>query len=524
MNKQYKMPCRLSSDFIELKSPFYWVKPIYSKKNTDMADNSIVISKSSDPLIFSRDAHQDNSDLLYGSLNISEETLTTTEENEEKAELKEISKNSFSLAITFLLQFFITTITVISTGKLGVLQLGGVSIANVTFQVSACILIGMATSLDTLCPQAFGLRKYKNVWLFYVQCMLISYIIAIPLVLVWYFSDIWLVHLVDNPDIINYASQYLKVMCLSIPGYVMFECGKKFLQSQEDFNTGRHLLFLGVPIAVWLNFSLVAKMGFIGAPIAATITYNLIGILITIKCVFTPVFKEYKNCSFKEYFNGWFTLINLAVPGIIMLEAEFFAFEVLTVLSARFGETQLAAQSVAASLQSLMFQIPFSFGVAISNRLAYQIGRNDTAKCKTITKLALKKMSLCLFIINFSIFWFFGNKLTKIFTRDEQVCETATKILKIIAINQLYDVFNIISAGILRSQGRQKIGGYLNIISYYVIGLPLGVLLAFKTSLHVYGFWVGLAVGILVLAVSETYYVMNSDWIQIIRASKSLHS
>jgi len=171
-----------------------------------------------------------------------------------------------------------------------------------------------------------------------------------------------------------------------------------------------------------------------------------------------------------------------------------------------------------------MFQIPFSFGVAISNRLAYQIGRNDTAKCKTITKLALKKMSLCLFIINFSIFWFFGNKLTKIFTRDEQVCETATKILKIIAINQLYDVFNIISAGILRSQGRQKIGGYLNIISYYVIGLPLGVLLAFKTSLHVYGFWVGLAVGILVLAVSETYYVMNSDWIQIIRASKSLHS
>lgn len=489
-----------------------------------MADNSILISKSSDPLIFSRDAYQDNSDLLYGSLNISEETLTASDENDEKAELQEISKNSFSLSITFLLQFFITTITVISTGKLGVLQLGGVSIANVTFQVSACILIGMATSLDTLCPQAFGSKKYKNVWLFYVQCLLISYIISIPLILTWYFSDKWLVHLVENPEIINYASQYLKIMCLAIPGYVMFECGKKFLQSQEDFNTGRHLLFLGVPIALYLNFSLVDKIGFIGAPIAAIITYNLIGLLITIKCMFTPVFKEYKNCSIKEYFSGWFTLISLAVPGIIMLEAEFFAFEVLTVLAARFGETQLAAQSVAASLQSLMFQIPFSFGVAISNRLAYQIGRNDILKCKMITKLALKKMSLCLFVINFSVFWFFGNKLTKIFTSDEQVSQTATKILKIIAINQLYDVFNIISAGILRSQGRQKIGGYLNIISYYVIGLPLGILLAFRTSLEIYGFWVGLAVGILVLAVFETYYVINSNWINIINVSKTLHS
>lgn len=204
-----------------------------------MADNSILLSQSSDPLIFSRDANQDNSDLMYGSINISEETLTDKGETDENIELKEISKNSLSLSITFLLQFFITTITIISTGKLGVLQLGGVSIANVTFQVSACILIGMATSLDTLCPQAYGSKKYKNVWLFYVQCLMISYIIAIPLILAWYFSDKWLFYMVENKEIIHYASTYLKLMCLSIPGYVMFECGKKFykvkrISIQED--------------------------------------------------------------------------------------------------------------------------------------------------------------------------------------------------------------------------------------------------------------------------------------------------
>ncbi|CAI8505756.1 unnamed protein product [Hanseniaspora opuntiae] len=130
-----------------------------------MADNSILLSQSSDPLIFSRDANQDNSDLMYGSINISEETLTDKGETDENIELKEISKNSLSLSITFLLQFFITTITIISTGKLGVLQLGGVSIANVTFQVSACILIGMATS--------FGYTVSSGIWIQKVQKRLV---------------------------------------------------------------------------------------------------------------------------------------------------------------------------------------------------------------------------------------------------------------------------------------------------------------------------------------------------------------
>lgn len=484
-----------------------------------MTDSSIIFSETNDPLLISNGHDEEN----YGTLK--HEIEDEIDEKEvENVELKEISKNSFSLSITFLLQFFITTITIISTGKLGVVQLGGVSIANVTFQVSACLLIGMATSLDTLCPQAFGLKKYKNVWLFYVKCICISLLLATPLGLIWCTSYRWLGLIVEDKEIIDYASKYLKIMCFSIPGYVLFECGKKFLQTQDDFDTGRKLLFIGVPVNVFLNFFLVKRIGFIGAPIAAVTTYNLIGFLITMKCSTTPVFGEYKNCQIREYFSGWSTLINLAIPGIIMLEAEFFAFEVLTILSAKFGNTALAAQSIAASLQSLIFQIPFSFGVAISNRIAFQIGRNDIAKCKIITKLALFKLATALFLINGSIFLFFGKRLTLIFTSDTEVSAMASKILKIVAFNQLYDVFNIISAGILRSQGRQRIGGYLNIISYYFIGLPFGIILAFKTSLNVYGFWVGLGVGILILAVSETYYVIKSDWVSIINSSKRLHS
>lgn len=442
---------------------------------------------------------------------------------DKREEIVKITKTSVPLAFTFLLQFLITTITVVTVGRIGTIELGGVSIANVTYSVSTAIFIGLATCLDTLCPQAYGRGNRTLVLLYFLRCVMISLAAAIPIVLVWFKSAFLLKLMIQDEQVVAYASKYLKIMCLTAPGYIVFECGKKFLQSQNDFVTGQRLLWLGVPFNIGMNLFLIKHFGFIGAPIAVALTYNLIGALMLYKCSKTECWKEIANISFKQCFESWSTLISLAIPGIIMLEAEFFAFEVLTVLAGRFGTTVLAAQSVAASLQSLMFQIPFSFSVAASNRIAYHIGSGDLHKCKLATKVTLINIACVLCAINFSLFTFLGNPLSSIFTKDKEVVKISCSILKIIAVNQLYDVFNILSAGCLRAQGRQKIGGYLNLISYYVIGLPVGIYLGFKTSLGVDGFWVGLGVGIFVLATAETYFVVRSNWNEIIERSKKLH-
>jgi hypothetical protein len=81
-------------------------------------------------------------------------------------------------------------------------------------------------------------------------------------------------------------------------------------------------------------------------------------------------------------------MIKLAIPGLLMVEAEFLAFEILTLASSYFSTTHLAAQSVLATITGITFQIPFPMSIAASTRVANLIGATLTDAAKTSAKVA----------------------------------------------------------------------------------------------------------------------------------------
>lgn len=75
--------------------------------------------------------------------------------------------------------------------------------------------------------------------------------------------------------------------------------------------------------------------------------------------------------------------ITLALPGMIMVEAQFFVFEVLTLASSQFGSSYLAAQSVVVALTSMTFNISFPLSIAASTRVANLIGAGLSDAART---------------------------------------------------------------------------------------------------------------------------------------------
>ncbi|EMG47566.1 hypothetical protein G210_2028, partial [Candida maltosa Xu316] len=440
-------------------------------------------------------------------------------------ELKSLVKSSIPLVITFLLQNSLSTVSVFSVGHLGATELAAVSMGAMTANITGYATIqGIATALDTLCPQAFGAKKYTLVGSYLQKCTALIFVVMLPVLIIWVFFGYDLICLIlPDKETAKLSAVYLKYISFGIPAYIFFECGKRFLQAQGIFHISTYVLLIAAPSNLIMNLVFVKHIGYLGAPIAVAINYWIMfaGLvlftLFFVKAEDTPTGLHPMNCwggfSVKDAFHGWGRLISLAIPGLVMLEAEFLAFEILTLMASYLGTVALAAQSVGTTMASLTYQVPFAVGIASSTRIANFLGAGLGNAAKITTQVAIS-FGLLISILNFLALFVFQRQIAEAFTDDKDVIKTVMEIMWLIAIMQISDSMNANSAGCLRGQGSTRIGGIVNFVSYYFIGLPLSIYLSFyspwKGSLD--GLWIGSTVALTIIGVVQSYVALTADF------------
>jgi MATE family multidrug resistance protein len=116
---------------------------------------------------------------------------------------------------------------------------------------------GLATSLDTLCAQAYGSGKKKLVGLQMQRMIFFLWVITIPIALLWFFADKVLIKIVPEREVAELAGLYLKVVILGTPGYAAFESGKRYVQAQGIFSASLYVLLICAPLNALMNWLLV---------------------------------------------------------------------------------------------------------------------------------------------------------------------------------------------------------------------------------------------------------------------------
>lgn len=204
-------------------------------------------------------------------------------------------------------------------------------------------------------------------------------------------------------------------------------------------------------------------------------------------------------------------MIRLSIPGMIMVEAEWFAFEILTLATGQFGSTYLAAQSILMTITSTTFQIPFPIAIASSTRVANLIGAGLVDASKTCAKVAF--WAGCLVgVFNVTILSTLRYQLPLLFTPDSEVVDLVARTMPVCAVMQFFDCLAAISHGLLRGTGKQEFGGYANLVSYYVVALPLAFGTAFGLGWKLEGLWFGVTAGLALVSSVELWYLARSDW------------
>ncbi|KAM0332493.1 hypothetical protein ACHAQA_002775 [Verticillium albo-atrum] len=374
---------------------------------------------------------------------------------------------------------------------------------------------GMATALDTLCAQSYGSGRLTDVGLHVQRMVLFMVVLMVPVGAFWLCSPWILPLLVRQHDVAVKAGTFLQISLIGLPGYAIFEAGKRFLQAQGDFRSGMVVLVLCTPVNVllcWL-FAIKLDMGLEGAALGQALANNLRPVLLLGNTLF---FQHWSH----ECWGGWSVsalrewgpMVSLSAAGTAVNLAEWLAFEILMISTSYIDTNHLAAQTILTTVSIVMWHIPFSISVAVSTRVGHLIGagRVDTTR-RAVTLYAVVFLAvgildgLCLFL--------FRNQLSSMFSEDPVVQRIATGSMLAVAVFQVIDALLAGCNGVLRGLARQQVAAWVVLAVNYLGAVPLSMWLELGTpDLKLDGLWIGLGCGTILITTIECFYLKYIKW------------
>jgi multidrug resistance protein, MATE family len=432
------------------------------------------------------------------------------------SEAKLLAKYSLPLTATYLLQYSFNLVTIFVVGHIGTNELGAVSLATMTANITGlAVYEGLATSLDTLCAQAYGSGHKTHVGLHLQRMALFLLLVTIPVGVIWLTSGYILSALVPEKDLALLAGKFLRILLLGAPGYALFEAGKRFVQAQGLFNASLLVLLVCTPINILLNYLFVFQFhwGLNGAALAISISQLLLPLTLFFYVRFiNPSSLTCWGGFTRQALHSWMPMIHLSVPGIVMVEAEWLAFDIMTFSASYLTTAHLAAQSVVMTTCVVMFHIPFSVSVAVSTRLGNLIGAGNLSAAKVATRTYCVIFAV-MGLIDATLLASLRNIIPRAFSEDKVVIKIAAGVMPVLAIFQFFDATTALANGLLRGLGRQSVGGWVNLAVYYLLALPLALFLCFGPAhFKLAGLWIGCVAGSGIISCAEGGYLWFMDW------------
>ncbi|KAG6831475.1 hypothetical protein H0H92_010384 [Tricholoma furcatifolium] len=435
-------------------------------------------------------------------------------------ELRILTRYALPVFGTHILEFSLIMASVVSIGHLSTTALAAISLGSMTANVTAFSIIqGFASALDTMLPSAWTSSQPQLVGLWtqrmgthsllshstdpHVASLPIAVVMAFllfPMYLIWFNAESILLSLKQEPEVARLAAIYLRWVSMGLPGL---------------FAVPTQIILIVAPTNVVLNYLLVwgppsIRLGFIGAPIATAISFNLVSLLSLIYGILYVPRTAWYPLS-RRMFTSLGVLVHLGLAGVGQTASEWWAWELVALAASLLGPTALATQSILLSSASTTFQAPFALSVATSVRIGNLLGEGKAQRAGIASNTSII-MALALSAASSAMFLIFRNTWAYLFNNDPLVVSLVASILPIVALFQVFDGNAAVTAGILRARGKQVTGALLNLSSYYIIGIPFGMWLAFRWGMEIYGLWVGLTVSLVYCSFFGTLLCVRTDW------------
>ncbi|XP_012704246.1 protein DETOXIFICATION 48 isoform X1 [Setaria italica] len=441
-------------------------------------------------------------------------------------EARAIGRLSVPMAVTGLVMYSRALISMLFLGRLGELALAGGSLAlgfaNIT---GYSVLSGLALGMEPICGQAFGARRGKLLALALHRTVLLLLAVALPISLLWVTSTGYILRLLGQDEGVAgaaqtfaaYASADLAVLAVLHPLRV-------YLRSQNLTLPITACSLFSVVLHGPINYLLVDRLGMGVAGVALAVALTDLNLLLALLC-FLAISGAHRDSwvgPTSDCLRGWPALLRLAVPTATAVCLEWWWYELMIVLSGLLANPRgtVASMGILIQATSLVYVFPSSLGQGASTRVSHQLGAGRPAGARRAAGAALSigvavGLAAAAFMVSVRNHW------ARIFTSDADILRLTAVALPIAGLCELGNCPQTAGCGVLRGSARPASGARINLASFYLVGMPVGVALAFGARLGFAGLWLGLLAAQAACAVWMARAVAGTDWdVEVARAKE----
>lgn len=398
----------------------------------------------------------------------------------------------------------------IMSGHASASDLAGVAIGSSLWAPVFTGINGILIALSPIVAHLTGAQKKKEIPEAVRQGIYLSIVLAIVVGTVGFFLlDPILNQMKLDPSVQHIAKYYLIAIGSGIVPLFVYNILRSFVDALGQTRMTMLITLISLPLNVIFNYIFIfgklglPALGGIGAGIASALTY-LISAIISLSIIHKirpfsefKIFFDWKQPSFP----AWWEQLKIGVPIGFAIFFEVSIFAAVTLFMSTYNTNTIAAHQAAINFASFLYMIPLSISMALTITVGFEVGAKRYQDARQYGILGIS-FAVLMALISGLILFLFDKQVAKLYSDNLAVIQLAQNFLFYAIFYQLSDAFGAPIQGILRGHKDVNVTLLMAFVSYWIIGLPSGYLIANYTNFGPYGYWLGLIIGLAVGAVS----------------------
>ena len=422
-----------------------------------------------------------------------------------RAELAAMVRLALPIVVVQLGMMFMGVVDTLLVGRVSAVALAAVALGNLYFFGVVIFGCGLLLSLDPVVAQAIGAGDTPAAARGLQRGLLLATAWGLAVMLLLLPARPILGLLRQPPVVADLAATYALISIVGILPFYYFVALRQSLQALQLVRPIVLTMVLANLANGLLNYAWIfgqlgfPRLGVAGAAWATAVSRWLMVVLLSgvawrvLKPQLLPLRREIWEWGPLR------RMIAIGAPIGVQMQLEYGVFAVVGIMMGWLGTNELAGHQVALNLASLTFMVPMGVSAAAAVLVGHAVGRGDPLEARRAAAAALV-CGVGFMAVSAAVMLTIPGVLARLYTTDTAVAALAATLIPIAGVFQVFDGTQVVAIGILRGVADTRTPMLVNVVGYWLIGLPVSAAFGFWLGYGPQGLWWGLMVGLTLVA------------------------